>query len=266
MTSRSLRAAAVGALTAGALLAPTAPAGAQLGLPLPDVGQIVTQVGDTAGGALPVGGGVVTGATGTVGGIVSGTTGTVTGTIDHVLGNVLGGAVGGLLPSGTLDSLLGVLGVAPLGGAGGPGGASGAGGGAATPGAGGFVVDARSPNARFTVLSRLSRIAKTGRIPLRVTTDEAGIVAFKGSVRPGKARKGAKGKRAAKAVSRKPIQFPSAVLAFRKAGSLRVTIQLSRRAQRKLGKVRDARMSLAVLTADLARNQGKATTKRVVRR
>jgi hypothetical protein len=65
MTSRSLRAAAVGAVTAGALLAPTAPAGAQLGLPLPDLGQIVTEVGGTVGGVLPVGGGAVTETTGT---------------------------------------------------------------------------------------------------------------------------------------------------------------------------------------------------------
>jgi hypothetical protein len=267
MTRSHLRAAAVGALTAGALLSPGTPAGAQLGLPLPDLGQIVTQVGGTVGGVLPVGGGVVTETTGTVGGIVTGTTGTVTDTVNQALGGALGG--GGLLPTDTLDSLLGSLGLVYLNGPAGPAGAGGAGGagtGAGTTGPGGLVLDARSPNARFQILSRLSRIAKTGRIPVRVAVDEAGIVAFKGSVRPGKARKLAKRTGAKKAVSRKPIKFPSAVLAFRKAGSLRVTIQLSRQAQRRLGRVRDARMSLAVLTADVLRNQGKTTFKRVVKR
>jgi ribosomal protein S9 len=224
----------------------------------------VTQVGGTVGGVLPVGGGVVTETTGTVGGIVTGTTGTVTNTVDQALGGALGG--GGLLPTDALDSLLGSLGIVYLNGPAGPAGAGGAGGAAGTTGPGGLVLDARSPNARFQVLSRLSLIATTGRIGVRVTVDEAGIVAFKGAVRPGKTRKLAKGKRALKAVSRKPIKFPSAVLAFRKAGSLRVTIQLSRQSQRRLGKVRDARMSLAVLTADVLRNQGKTTFKRVVKR
>jgi hypothetical protein len=269
MIRSPLRAAAVGALAAGALLAPASPAIGQLGLPLPGLGQVVTDVGGTVGGVLPAGGGgVVTGATGTVGGLVTGTTGTVTGSVDQVLGGVLGGGgPGGLLPTDALNILLGTLGI-PLNGTPGAGGAGGSGAGGVVPGPGGFVLDARSPNARFTVMSKLRRIAQTGRIPLRVTTDEAGIVAFKGSVRPGKARKVAqrKGARKAAAVSRKPIKFPSAVLGFRKAGSLRVTIQLSRTAQRKLGKVRDARMSLAVVTADVRRNQGKATVKRVVRR
>ena len=219
MTRRSTRAWAAAALTGGALLASTGPANAQLGLPLGSVGQIVTDVGTTVGGVLPVGGGVVTGVTGTVGGIVTGATGTVTGVVD----DVLAGGGGGLLSGGALDSLLGTLGVVP-GGVGGVGGAGGAGGpaGSVVGGSGSGVIDARSPNVKFTVLSRLSRIAKTGRIPVRVSTDEAGIVAFRGSVRPGKALK--KSRTARRAAAAKPIKFPSAVLAYRKAGALRVTI------------------------------------------
>lgn len=266
MTLRFTRPWAAAALSAGALIASTGLAHAQLGLPLGGLGQIVTDVGTTVGGALPAGGGVVTGATGTGGGIVTGTTGTVTGAVDQVLD----GAGDGLLGGGALDSLLGTLGVVPgaPGGAGGAGGAGGPAGtviGGAGSGAAGSLIDARSPNVKLTVLSRLSRIAKTGRIPLKVTTDEAGIVAFRGSVRPGKALE--KSRRAArKAAAAKPIRFPSAVLAYRRAGSLRVTIQLSRSAQRRLGKVRNARMSLNFVTADVRRNQGRATIKRTVRR
>ena len=273
MNHRSLRALA-GAVTAGALLVPASPASALLGLPLPEADQTLTQITDTVTGTLPVDGGIVTDTTGTVGGLLTDPVGTLTGTVGTVGtvvdGLVDGGATGGLLPAGTLDSLLITLGLTPTSGTGTTGTGTGTGTTTGTstttliPGTGGYVVDARSPNAKFQVLATLRRIAKTGRIPLRITTDEGGIVAFGGTLKPGKKLKARK--RARKAAAAKAIRFPAATLGFRKAGSLRVTIQLSRQAQRRLKNVRDARMTLSIVTADARRNQGKSTFRRTIKR
>jgi hypothetical protein len=265
MHSFRIRAIALTAsLAATASLATASSASAALlGLPLPSPTTTTTTTTTSSllgsvGGLLPSDGGLVTGTVGTVGGLLGGVTGTVTGTLDTTLGSVLdtSGSGGGLLPTGVVDSLLASLGVAPAGTAGGGTGTGASG----TTGDGSVVVDARSPNATFKVLTKLRQIARTGKIKLRVSSDEPGIVAFGGSVRPGQARKARHAAR--RAATRKPLRIPAAVLAFRKAGALQVTIQLSRSAQRALGRARDARMSLAVVTIDAARNQGKSFLKK----
>jgi len=101
-----------------------AAASAQLGLPLPDPVQTVTdttgQVTDTVTGALPAPlGGVVDTVTGDAGGVVNtvtGATGGVTDTVGQTVDQVLGGTLG-TLPTATIDDLLGAAGLPGLNGA-----------------------------------------------------------------------------------------------------------------------------------------------------
>ena len=256
---------------------PAAPAHAQLGGLLPGLGEIVQDVGQTVESTLPVSGGAVTGVTGTVGGIVNDTQGTLTSTVDQVLGDVLSGTgtgsldglVNSLLPTDTLDQLLLSLGLAPVGADGAPAG-GGVGGTTAIGPDGNPVVDAAAPNAKVRVLSRLTQIRKTGSLRLEVSTDEAGVVAMSGAIRPGLAVKSKKKSKRARAAavkhSRKLIKFPAAILAFRKAGKLQVTVKLGRTARSTLGRSRDARMSIATLAADLARNQVVSQAKHKIKR
>jgi hypothetical protein len=247
----------VTALGAGASVV-AAPAQAQLlGGLLPNLGTIVTGTGQTLGnvvnGVVPGVGGVVTGVTGTVGGVVGGVQSTVTGLVDQTLGGVLGGATGGLLPANVLDNLLGTL----LANSSGVPGASGNGapivlaGGSVTPG--GVVIDASAPRPTVKVLTKLKAIGSSGKMRMEIRTNEPGIVAVAGSVRPGVAVK----KAGAKAVkhSRKLIKVPSIVLGYRQAGKLVVTVKLSRAAQRTLGRSKDARMSIGTLASDVFKNQ-----------
>ncbi len=257
---------------------PAAPAHAQLGGLLPSLGEIVQNVGQTVESTLPISGGVVTGVTGTVGGIVNDTQGTLTSTLDQVLGDALSGTgtgpldglVNSLLPTDTLDQLLLSLGLGPAGANGAPGTAGGVGGTTAIGPDGNPVVDAAAPNAKVRVLSRLTQIRKTGSLRLEVSTDEAGVVAMSGAIRPGLAVKSKKKSKRARAAavkhSRKLIKFPAAILAFRKAGKLQVTVKLGRTARSTLGRSRDARMSIATLAADLARNQAVSQAKHKIKR
>lgn len=289
MPNHALRAAVLGLACA---LIPAVPSAAQL-LPgstsLPGLGGVTNTVTATTG--------TVTGTVGTVTGAVGGATGTtsdplgtVTGTVGSVVGGVTGaagglitdptqgvtGTVGGLLggspagtlPTGTVTELITVL----LGGQGAAGGA-GAGGstsgsaGSAPPIVGGApngtVVDQRAPVARFRTLSRLSRVGRTGKLVLRVTSDEAGVVVFQGAVRPGK---GIRRHGRVVRVSRKLVKFRPVLLGFRKAGALRVTLVVSRSAQRALGSARDARLSVQALAVDLARNQHREAVKQRLHR
>ena len=271
MTRRSTRAWAAAALTGGALIASTGPANAQLGLPLntlpPGLIEIVTDLGTTVGGALPAGGGVVTDVTGTVGGIVTGATGTVTGAVDQVLGS----ATGGLLPGDALDRPPrharrnprrgGRRRVEPAAPVGSPAAWS-----AADRAPAGPTIDARSPNVKFTVLSRLSRIAKTGRIPLDASPPTR--PASSPSAAPSAPAR--RSRRAKKRPARRPPRSRSSSRARCSpiARPARCGSRSSSRAaaQRRLGKVRNARMSLNFVTADVLRNQGKANIKRTVKR
>jgi hypothetical protein len=275
-TLRSRRVTAL--LTIGVLSAGTAVAAApaQAGLldgVLPNVGSLVTGTGATLGGVvngvLPGTGGVITGVTGTVGGVIGGVQDTVSGALDQTLGGVLGGG-GGALPDDILGSLLGTLlanssaapGTPGFGGpnAGGPIVLSGG-----TVGPNGVVLDASAPRSTVTVLSKLKQVGKTGKMKLRIKTNEPGVVALASNVRPGATVKAKKGAKTAK-VSKKLIKIPQIVLGYRKAGTLDVTVKLSRAAQRSLGKVKDAKMSVGTIAVDVWKNQDSENTKLKIKR
>lgn len=271
---RSRRAAAllsIGALSAGTAVA-AAPAQAQLlGGLLPNIGTIVTNLGNTVGGTVngvvPGTGGIVTGVTGTVGGVVTGVQSTVTGTLDQTLGGVLGGA-NGLLPPNVLDNLIDTLLGNSTAAPGTPG--TGTSGGVivlngGSVGPGGIVLDASAPRPKVTVLSKLRQIGKTGKMRIEVKTNEPGIVAVAGKVRPGAAVKAKKGTKPAKH-SRKVINVPQITLGYRKAGKLVVTVRLSRAAQRALGRSRNARMSVGTIAVDVYKNQDSDNAKVNIRR
>jgi hypothetical protein len=263
----------IGALSAGtAVAAAPAQAGLLDGV-LPNVGGIVTGTGSALGGVLngvvPGTGGVVTGVTGAVGGVIGGVQDTVSGVLDQTLGGVIGGG-GGALPDDVLGSLLGTLfanssaapGTPGFGGpsAGGPIVLSGG-----TVGPGGIVLDASAPRPTIKVLSKLHQVGKTGKMKIQVTTNEPGVVAFASNVRPGATVKAKKGQKAVK-VSKKLIKVPQMVLGYRKAGTLNITVKLSRAAQRALGKVKDARMSVGTIAVDVWKNQNSENTKLKLKR
>lgn len=267
---RSRRAAALLSVTAlgvGTSLA-GAPAQAQLNLGnvLPNLGTILTQTGQTLGGLVPGAGGVVTGVTGTVGGVVGGVQDSVSGLVDTTLAGVVGGDMLGL-PTGAVDSLLATL----LGNSSAANGTPGTGGpnagapivlAGARSGPGGVVLDASAPRSTVKILSRLKAIGKNGKMRMEIKTDEPGIVAVGGKLRPGVlfTPKGTKAKAAKAKHSRKLIKVPSIVLGYRKAGMLTATVQLSRAAQRALGTSKNAKMSVGTVAVDVFRNQGSEST------
>jgi len=128
----------------------------------------------------------------------------------------------------------------------------------------GGVVDGRPPTVTVQVLSRLRSVRRTGRLALRIGSSEPSLVALSGTVRPGLPL--AHAHRARAAAFRSPIRLRSALLAFRSAGGLRVTIAVSRSAQRRLGRARDGRLSLGVLAVDAARYQAARRIKRHIAR
>lgn len=271
---RSRRAAAllsVGALSAGSAVA-AAPAQAQLLGLLPSIGSILTGTGDALGGTvdavLPGTGGVITGVTGSVGGLVSGVESTITGTLDQTLGGVVGGGGGGSLPPDVLDSLLGTLLSNSTAAPGTPGTGNGGGvivlsGGSVGPG--GIILDASAPRPTVKVLSKLKQIGRSGKMRMEIKTNEPGIVAVAGKLRPGaavKAKKGAKKVRH----SRKLIKVPQITLGYRKAGRLVVTVRLSRTAQRALGRSRNAKLSVGTIAVDVFKNQDSDNAKVSIKR
>ena len=272
MHLRSRRVAAfttVLALGAGATVVAAPAQASLLGGLLPNVGTILTGTGQTLGttldGIVPGVGGVVTGVTGTVGGVVGGVQDTVTGLVDQTLGGVLDGAVGGLLPDNVLDNLLGTL----LSNSSGVPGATGNGGpivlagGSVTPG--GIVIDASAPRPTVKVLTKLKAIGSSGKMRMEIRTNEPGIVAVAGNVRPGVAVKAKKGAKKV-AHSRKLIKVLSIVLGYRQAGKLVVTVKLSRAAQRTLGKSKDARMSIGTVASDVFKNQDSDSIRLKIKR
>ena len=265
LRSRRLRALlSIAVVGAGGAVAAT-PAPAQLAGAPPNLGTIVTQTGDTLAALVPGTSGVVTGVTGTVGGVVGSVAPTVTGVVDGTLGNVIGGE-GGTLPPAVVDTLLGTLlnsaggGTGPPGGGGGPIVLSGG-----QVGPGGVILDASAPRPTVRVLSRLRQIGRSGRMRIEIRSNEPGIVAIAGRIRPGAAARAGRGGRAARH-SRRLIGVPQIVLGYRRAGRLIVTLRLSRAAQRALGRSRSARMSVGSIAVDLFRNQASERAKiRIVR-
>ena len=244
--STSLARAALAAAVAA--LAAASAADAQLALPTAPLSDPVSTV------------------TSTVGGVVTGTTPTVSGTVDQVLS----GTSGGTLPTSTLDQLLGQSGTSSTKDSSGSGTTTTDGSGSGTStgtgsGGGATVVDVRAPKARVTLLSRLRTVGRTGRMRLRISLDEPGIVAMRGTLKPGLRRKLPRALRRQR-YSRRSTRIPSTVLAYRRAGSLTVTISVSRTAQRMLNRARGARLDLRLLAADPAHNQAGSHVLRHVRR
>lgn len=271
---RSRRAAAllsIGALGAGTAVA-AAPAQAQLlGGLLPSIGTIVTGTGSALGSTvdsiLPGTGGVITGVTGTVGGAVGGIESSITGVVDQTLGGILGGDTA-TLPPNVLDTLLGTLLGNSTAAPGTPG--TGSSGGVivlsgGTVGPGGIVLDASAPRPTVKVLSKLKQIGSTGKMRMQISTNEPGIVAVLGRIRPGAATKAKKGTKPAKH-SRKLIKIPQITLGYRRAGKLIVTVRLSRAAQRALGRSKDARMSVGTIAVDVFKNQDSDDAKLKIKR
>jgi hypothetical protein len=255
-------------LLAAAALAICVPAAAtaQLGLPLPplpDPTQTVTQTTDQVTGALPDPlGGVVDTVTGTAGGVVDtvnnttgGATGGVTDTIGQTVDQVLGGSLP-QLPTGTIDDLLGAAGLNGLNGANGQPGVT------VLPD-GTVVVDKRPPTTKVTVLNRNRSVGRSGKLSMRISSDEPSVLALVGTVKPGRAWQ-LHGK-AAKRHSRQAIKIPKVVLAYRKAGSLKLTIQFSGRAQRTIRQSFNSSMKLTLVAVDVARNQVTRKLNRVVK-
>ncbi|MDQ3723692.1 MAG: hypothetical protein M3376_11675, partial [Actinomycetota bacterium] len=127
------------------------------------------------------------------------------------------------------------------------------------------LLDASAPRPTVKVLSKLKQVGKSGRMKLEIRTDEPGVVALASSVRPGATIKAKNGQKAGK-VSRKLIKVPQIVLGYRKAGTLNVTVKLSRAAQRTLGRVKDAKMSVGTIAVDVWKNQGSENTKLKLKR
>jgi hypothetical protein len=256
---------AIGALGAGTAVA-ASPAQAGLLDVVPNVGTLVTGTGATLGGVvdgiLPGTGGVITGVTGTAGGVIGGVQDSVSGVLDQTLGGVIGGGTG-ILPDDVLGGLLGTLlanssttpgaanSIVLSGGTVGPGGV--------------ILLDASAPRSTVTVLTKLKQVGRTGKMKLEIKTNEPGIVAVKSAVRPGAAIKAKKGQKKVK-VSKKLIKIPQIVLGYRKAGTLKVTVRVSRAAQRALGKAKTARMSVGTIAVDVWKNQDSERTKLKLKR
>jgi hypothetical protein len=192
-----------------------------------------------------------------VGGVVTQTTTAVQDAVGQVLG-------GGLpqLPTGTVDQLLGSLGVPGLDGLNGA---------AGQPGTvigpdGAILADARAPVLKVKVLSTVRQISMTRKLRVQISSDEAGVVAIGGSIRPGAKRRLATRRARSQPYSRKPIRFPAMVLGFRKAGPLTVTVRFPRAAKQTLGRGRNARISVTLAAVDVARNQALSHVKRIVKR
>jgi hypothetical protein len=260
MAFANQRSCVLGVIAGALAVVPAGRAAAQLPVPaapvpVPAAGGMVPTVVQTAG-TLPVVGGVVSGVAGSAGGVITGVQPAVAGTVGTVLGGGTPGAPGGggpgtpgggSLPADAMDSLLAAaLGGAAAGGVGGDG---------------SVVIDAVAPTAHVRVLSRLTQIARTGSLRLEISSDEAGIVAVAGSVRPGLGTRGH-----TRHHSRKLIRWPSTILGFRTPGRLQVTIKLTRTARTTLGRSRDASVGVATVAADVRRNQRSAYTRLALRR
>lgn len=174
------------------------------------------------------------------------------------------GSSGSTVPAKTVDSLITTL----LGGSGAASGATGGGSSSSSSAAGGGTFNASSsadhkaPKLTFTVLSKLRTAAKTGKLRLRVRSSEASVVAFTSMLRAGKARR--VGGKALK-VSHKLAHLKAVVLAFHKAGALKVDVKVPRKWRASLAHAKTAHLAIQAWAADLARNQARKGLKRTVR-
>jgi hypothetical protein len=145
-----------------------------------------------------------------------------------------------------------------------PSGPAAAGSGPAAPpatgdGASASASDSTAPTATLKVVSHFVTLAKSGKVRLRVTLSEPGVVALGGSLRPGP---GVKRHGHARRVSRAVVRLPSSVLGYRSPGALDVDVALPAAARRALRHAAGVRFSLQATAVDLAHNQSEATLKR----
>ena len=222
-------------------------------------------------GALPSTASAQAGGLAGVGSIVPGTE-QITSTLDQVLAGVDGvlsqDGLGEMLVTIT-DPAAGPVAAPGSPGASGPAGASSSetrlvGGSVTTmPSGTAGTADRRAPMATVRIVSRLSQVARMRRLRLEVRSDEAGVVALASTIRPGSKRRGV-----AKRVKHKRsvIHMPTVVLAFRQAGKLTVDLRLKAADAARLGRSKNGRMSVGLLTADVARNQASERLKRHLRR
>ncbi len=102
------------------------------------------------------------------------------------------------------------------------------------------------------VLSSLKSIRRTGRLRVRITTPGAGRHVVSGKVRPGNALRGYRNGH-----SRAVIKLKTASLGARRGEARTATFKLGRKARRRLGRSRSARLTVSV------RIDGQVTTKKV---
>jgi hypothetical protein len=177
------------------------------------------------------------------------------GTIDGVLGALSPPSSGGGAPAGSSD------GGTPSGSSSNGGSASGettttppadtapsrapAGSPAASP-----PHDTRAPAVRLKVVSSFVWVARTGRLKVRVTSDERGAVVVSGTVR----------------ASRKVVRLRSTTVQFPAAGARVVTVRVPRAGLRRLARARSLRLSLRTVATDVARNRATTRFRRTLTR
>ncbi len=113
------------------------------------------------------------------------------------------------------------------------------------------------------MLNRNRTVGRNGKLGLQISSDEPSVVALVGTVRPGRAWK--LHGRAKRLHSRRAIKIPKVVLAYRKAGALRLTIQFSSAAQRNIRHSYNSSVKLTLVAVDVARNQVTRKLNRVVK-
>ena len=122
---------------------------------------------------------------------------------------------------------------------------------------GGGTSGGGSVSSRTTVrvVSTLRSITRTARLRLRIRTAAAGSVVISGAIRPGKARRGARGH------SRRLLRLRPASRGTLTAGARTISIKLSRTTRRMLNRSRDARLSVSVRVGTVT-TRSKMTIKR----
>jgi plastocyanin len=111
--------------------------------------------------------------------------------------------------------------------------------------------DKRAPGIALEILSsRLKSVAKSGKLRISFNTDEPATVVLTGAARAGK-----RSFKLARASRQAPANRP-----------VRVTLKLSNKARKALGKASKARFSVSATTRDAAGNQGSGGVTRTLKR
>ena len=107
-------------------------------------------------------------------------------------------------------------------------------------------------------------MGRTGKLRLQISSDEPSIIALGGHDPAGDRSQGPRA--SACAITRASRSaFPPRFWPTARPVPLKVAIQLSRKAQRNLKRGYNARLSLALVALDVARNQQRRSVKRIVK-